>query len=394
MNVKTELLFLGLPETGKTTYFVALDEVLNRQTKEHGLVNGGFAANRSYIEQAKKAWRAGKDVGRTVLLTTDDPVELLVSHPKSDTTARLVAPDVNGEFFDRQWVDRKWQVSYRKQLASVAGAFVFIHAAFSGRNPEMTEVWKNLPHDESFSADDIKNLTSFAAKLKQPPDALGTLISDRLSADTKQRLVEYQAHEANPNELQVALLKDLNEIIHGSSIYDSQHFSKIVLRPETERLLGHNLTKKNLIHLNRLLLEDAFPQEISRKITKPWEPRLAAKQVKLVELLQFISEQGQARQPLALAVMISAWDVIESEGKPKIRPEQFLKSEWSLLYQYLQANPELFRSRIYGVSARGGDDAAQAKLFSLQPHERVWLKDGAEVTKDLTRLLRWLLGWE
>jgi hypothetical protein len=126
---------------------------------------------------------------------------------------------------------------------------------------------------------------------------------------------------------------------------------------------------------------------------RPWEQRAAAKQVKLVDLLQFISDQAQTRKPLPLAVMISAWDLIESVEEPKITPEEFLRSEWSLLHQYLQANPERFRSRIYGVSARGGNDSAQAKLTLLLPHERVWLKDGSEVTKDLTRPLRWLLGW-
>ena len=280
MNTPIELLFLGLPETGKTTYFVALDEVLQRQTDKHGLVSGGFSANRSYIEKAKKAWRAGKAVERTSLMTTDEQVELLVRHSKSNTTARLTAPDVSGEFFDDQWADRKWAISYRTRLASVAGVFVFINAAVSGRNPEMTEAWKNLPQ-------------------------------------------------------------------------------------------GEMPTKPN-----------------------PWTARAAAKQVKLVELLQFISERGKTRQPLSLAIMISAWDVIESEISPKVRPEKFLEDEWSLLHQYLQANPELFRSRIYGVSARGGDDAAQTKLVQLSPHERVWLKDGAEVTKDLTRPLRWLLDWD
>ncbi len=280
MNGTTDLLFLGLPETGKTTYFIALDEVLLRQAEEHGLVSGGFAASRSYIESAKQVWRAGKAVERTNPMTVNEPVELLVRHTKSDTTARLIAPDVSGEFFDRQWIDRKWPVSYRTRLASVAGVFVFIHSATNGRNAEMTEAWKNLPHDES-------------------------------------------------------------------------------------------VAKSN-----------------------PWTASAAAKQVKLVDLLQFISECGRTRQPLPLAVMISAWDLVESWKAPKIRPEEFLHSEWSLLHQYLQANPELFRSRIYGVSARGGDDAAQAELTRLLPHQRVWLKDGVEVTKDLTRPLRFLLDWE
>lgn len=280
MNAATELLFLGLPETGKTSYFVALDEVLQRQTEEHGLVSAGFTTNRSYIEKAKKSWRAGKAVERTSLTMMDEPVELLVRHQKSNTTARLIAPDVNGEFFDDQWVDRKWPVSYRTRLTSVEGVFLFIHAAQSARNDEMRGAWSNIPTDAS---------------------------------------------PTNP---------------------------------------------------------------------KPWNPRSAAKQMKLVDLLQFICERGQIRRPISIALMVSAWDVIEPRSKPKRLPDEFFRSEWSLLQQYLQANPEIFRFRTYGVSARGGDDAAQAELVRLSPHERVWLKDGAEVTKDLTRPLRWLLGWE
>src|SRR5258705_412875 len=149
MNAATELLFLGLPETGKTTYFVALDEVLERQSEKLGLVSAGFTANRSYIEEAKKAWRAGKAVERTNLMTMDEPVELLVRHPKSEATARLIAPDVNGEFFEAQWMDRKWPVSYRTRLASVAGIFLFIHAAQSARNEEMRGAWSNIPIDAS-----------------------------------------------------------------------------------------------------------------------------------------------------------------------------------------------------------------------------------------------------
>ena len=273
----TELLFLGLPETGKTTFFVALDEVIQRQTDKHGLASDGFAANRSYIEGAKKLWRAGKPVGRT-LQVTDEKVELLVKHTQTNTRIRLTAPDVSGELFDAQWADRKWPVAYRKRLASVSGVFVFINAAHNGRNSEISGAWIN--------------------------------------------------HQAGDPASQ----------------------------------------------------------------TKPWTPHEAAKQVKLVDLLQFVSEQGLTRKPLPLVVMLSAWDLIGSKTDLKEHPEKFLGRDWSLLHQYLKANSEMFRSKIYGVSARGGNDEAQAALALLPAHERVWLRDGDEITKDLTRPLRWLLS--
>ncbi len=276
MTNTTELLFLGLPETGKTTFFVALDEVL--RTEQHGLVTNGFAANRTYLEKAKELWRAGETISRTNLAPVQEPVELLVRHSQTDSSARLIAPDVFGEFYDAQWVDRKWPVSYRERLASLAGILLFVNASKNGRNPEITGLWQNLP---------------------QVP-----------------------------------------------------------------------------------------------AVIKAWEPRASGEQVKLVDLLQIIADRGNTKQPLPLAVMISAWDVIELEREPHTRPDDFLKRDWSLLHQYLLANPELFRSHIYGVSARGGNDSAQASLVHLMPHERVWLKDGTEVTKDLTRPVRWLLDWE
>ncbi len=147
MSAATELLFLGLPETGKTSYFLALDEVL--QSEQHGLISNGFASNRVYLEKAKVMWRAGEKISRTNLVPTDEPVELLVRHRDSDAVSRLIAPDVYGEFYDDQWVDRKWPIAYRRRLASLAGILLFVNAAKIGRNPEMTALWRSLPPTQS-----------------------------------------------------------------------------------------------------------------------------------------------------------------------------------------------------------------------------------------------------
>ncbi len=72
------------------------------------------------------------------------------------------------------------------------------------------------------------------------------------------------------------LLADLaasfNKIIAGPSLYEDQRFQKIWLRPDTDRLRKSNPQGRELARLNRLLLEDAYP-EISKRpgnALRPW----------------------------------------------------------------------------------------------------------------------------
>lgn len=277
MSSATDLLFLGLPDTGKTTYLIAVDEIL--QTEKYGLKSNGFAKNRAYLDKAKVMWRAGEKISRTNLTPTKEPVELLVRHSDSDVVAHLIAPDVNGEFYDDQWADRRWPISYRKRLAALSGIMLFVNAGKNGKNSEITALWRNLPQSE-------------------------------------------------------------------------------------------------------------------KPTKKVWEARRASEQVKLVDLLQMIVEFGEINKPLPVAVMISAWDLIEKPDQARMNPESFLKSDWSLLHQYLTTNPDTFQFKAFGVSARGGDDSAQPNLLEFAPCDRVWLKLGGSVTKDLTLPLKWLLGWD
>ena len=65
-------------------------------------------------------------------------------------------------------------------------------------------------------------------------------------------------------------MKDLNQVISGPPIYDEARFSKIVLRPETERLLRQNPRGQQLARLNKLLLEDAYPGELAKSASTVW----------------------------------------------------------------------------------------------------------------------------
>jgi hypothetical protein len=60
------------------------------------------------------------------------------------------------------------------------------------------------------------------------------------------------------------LIDSMNSIIEGGSIYVANRFANVELRPQTSELLDEDLEDEDLTRLNRMLLEDAYPEELSR----------------------------------------------------------------------------------------------------------------------------------
>ncbi len=70
------VLVVGLPETGKTSFIQALDEVLKHSAIKSDLRASGLAHDRSYIQSGKKDFFAGKKLGRNIRPANDSSVEL------------------------------------------------------------------------------------------------------------------------------------------------------------------------------------------------------------------------------------------------------------------------------------------------------------------------------
>ena len=113
-------------------------------------------------------------------------------------------------------------------------------------------------------AGDIINLPLLAAKLKEPTDPVSIYLHAQFSNATREVLARYRASDSDPKLLQTALVEDINRVVCAQSIYDLQRFAGVVLRTETERALSQNPQGDSLLRLNRLLLEDAYPLELSR----------------------------------------------------------------------------------------------------------------------------------
>jgi hypothetical protein len=108
----------------------------------------------------------------------------------------------------------------------------------------------------SLSTAGITDPAAFAAKLANGADPISVFLRSRLQDSVKDALP--------------ALVKALNQVISGPSIYQPARFDGINLRRETRQLLEHNPTGIQLARLNKLLLEDAYPLELAKSLTTGW----------------------------------------------------------------------------------------------------------------------------
>jgi hypothetical protein len=137
----------------------------------------------------------------------------------------------------------------------------------------------------AFGSADIADLADLAKKLTGKVDPVSAFLSDQLDDAVKASLAAYTpipaasapaaagATGASPTDdktVKSALVKDLNKIISGPSLYDKTRFQNVALRPETQQLLSINPQGSDLVHLNKLLIQDAFPAELAQNPSMGW----------------------------------------------------------------------------------------------------------------------------
>jgi len=116
----------------------------------------------------------------------------------------------------------------------------------------------------TFSTGDFLNLASLAGKLEQPTRPIDTWLAAQLTRATTAALASYRAQGSDPASLETALLHDINPVLVGPAIYDSQRFIGVTLRPMAQKRLSLGIQAGDLRDLNRLLIEDAYPLELAK----------------------------------------------------------------------------------------------------------------------------------
>jgi hypothetical protein len=122
----------------------------------------------------------------------------------------------------------------------------------------------------TFDGGSITDLPAFAKKLTDKSDAISAFLGGHLDDADKANLASFSPANANAKAVKSALVKSLNTIVSGTSIYDESRFQNVQLRPETRELLGKNPQGQELARLNKILIEDAYPGELSTSATTGW----------------------------------------------------------------------------------------------------------------------------
>jgi hypothetical protein len=109
-----------------------------------------------------------------------------------------------------------------------------------------------------FSVGDFVSPTGLVKKVSDPSNPVSLYLWGQFSLEDQKVL---QNPASTPSQQQSTLVAALNKILKGPSIYDKERFVGVKLSEETEVLIRRP-AREDLIRLNRLLIEQAYPLEI------------------------------------------------------------------------------------------------------------------------------------
>jgi hypothetical protein len=151
-------------------------------------------------------------------------------------------------------------------VAAQCGIFAFFINYMVSETPSLPASWmkegrKWIEVRTAFTGSDFKDVNSLAKKLTAPADPLSSFLATNLSSSTLVTLTRLQEDRASVAAARIALAQDLTTIILKQSIYSPERFSGLNLSEQTKAVLAQD-KGRNEPRLNRLLLADAYPQEL------------------------------------------------------------------------------------------------------------------------------------
>ena len=125
-------------------------------------------------------------------------------------------------------------------------------------------------------AGDLKDPSGLAIQLRDEHNSLSQHLREQFSSESRQLLDAYDGTGPVPELLLKSMVSELNSILQGPWLYDKQRFADIQLSDRTskniENLLAKTpeqrkkeLTGKNIVYLNKTLLQDTYPQKLKLK---------------------------------------------------------------------------------------------------------------------------------
>jgi hypothetical protein len=139
----------------------------------------------------------------------------------------------------------------------------------AGYYDSASDSWTVLPDEalsSNFGANDFLNVPGLVSKLSSQAAPVSQYLWTNFAAIDRQTLTNSGVAIA---QKQNTLAFALNNIISNNIVYDGNRFAGVALSPETVVFHNLNPAAEDLIRLNRLLIEDAYPAELARSPSFP-----------------------------------------------------------------------------------------------------------------------------
>ena len=114
----------------------------------------------------------------------------------------------------------------------------------------------------SFLSGDILDLPALVAKLRDAEDPLSLHLRELLAEETRRLLDSFDASAPDAPGLLEALVDDLNRIVRGGPLFDEGRFALVTVTDEARSLIRQRPQGADLVRLNLILLENAYPTEL------------------------------------------------------------------------------------------------------------------------------------
>jgi len=118
-----------------------------------------------------------------------------------------------------------------------------------------------------FCEDDVIDVATFADRLNDTTNPISPYLMGRFGPRLRLLLGEFAELRAPTVDLPAELVDELNRIVRGPSIYAGGRFAAVSLSNETCARLQPEFGQIDTIRLNRLLLQDAYPEDLKPSFT-------------------------------------------------------------------------------------------------------------------------------
>lgn len=115
-----------------------------------------------------------------------------------------------------------------------------------------------------FVAGDITDVPGFAKRMREDTNAISLYLKTRLREGTAGMLESTTNGGPVPAGAEQAIANDLNRLIYGEVVYDSNRFAGIKLSRGATNLLAQLKPGQISAEANRVLIDEAYPNEIRR----------------------------------------------------------------------------------------------------------------------------------